>query len=62
MPMVSYKNLLHNNKQIQCMITNYIVTTSTNIIIMQLAIKNDFHTHDQCIFRDAQENLVATDF
>jgi len=56
------KKLLHNDKQIQCKITNNIVSIYTNIIIMQLPEQNDSHTHDQCILRDAQKNLVVVDF
>ena len=29
---------------------------------MQLPKQNDSHTHDQCILRDAQKNLVVIDF
>ena len=64
-PMVvndSKKNLLHNDKQIQCKIANNIVNTYINIIIMQLPRQNDSHTHDQCILHDAQKNLVVIDF
>ena len=56
------KNLLHNDKHIQCKITNNIVSIYTNILIRQLPEQSDSHTHDQCILRDARKNLVVVDF
>jgi len=54
--------MLHNDKQIQCKISNYIVNTYTNIIIMQLPVQNDLHTHNQCILPDTQKNLAVANF
>ena len=42
--------MLHNDKQIECNITNNIVNIYTNIIIMQTPVQNDSHTHDQYVW------------
>ena len=56
------KNMLHNDKHIECKITNKNVNIYTNIIIMQLHVQNNSYTHDLCILGDAHKNLVVVDF